>query len=163
MVRNILLIRHAEAHFESETNSDFDRKLSHNGENQGIMLGQYIKDLPFKVDAVYTSPSKRTLQTVKHFIQPLEPKPRIMDAEELYEATLNVLKAALARFDNEFKNIAVVAHNPSVAGLFTHLSSEIRDYTPGTCAWLSVEADTWNEVIGGSCELKGFYIPGMAI
>ena len=163
MVRNILLIRHAEAQFQSETNSDFDRKLSHNGENQAIMLGQYINQLPFTLNAVYTSPSKRTLQTVMHFIKPLEPKPRIMDAEELYEPTLNVLKAALARFDNQFENLAIVAHNPAMAGLFTHLCSEIRDYSPGTCAWLSIEADTWDEVTGGACELKDFYVPGMEI
>lgn len=160
MVKNLLIIRHCEASFNSETNRDFDRPLSTNGQTQATLLGQYIEGMPFALDACYVSPALRTMQTLKAVEQELTTAPRIMDAEELYEATENMLKAALGRFDNMFNNVVLLAHNPSVSQLFTYLSNEIRDYVPGSCAWLQFTIDDWNEISGSTAVLKDFYYPG---
>lgn len=160
MVKNLLIIRHCEASFNSETNRDFDRPLTANGQTQATVLGQHINILSIDIDAFYVSPSLRTMQTLKGVRQELTNKPRIMDAEELYEATQNVLKAAVGRFDPLFNNVILLGHNPSVAQLFAYLSAEIRDYSPGTCAWLQFEVDSWNELSGGSGILKDYYYPG---
>lgn len=161
MVKNLLIIRHCEASFNSETNRDFDRPLSKKGNNQAIVLGQWIDSLPIELDAFYVSPALRTMQTLRGIQKELSVKPRIMDAEEIYEATENVLKAAVNRFDNLFSSVALIGHNPSVAHLFAHLTLEIRDYVPGTCAWVQCNVDDWQALSMNSSELKRFYYPGM--
>lgn len=160
MVRNLLLIRHAEAEFPSERKRDFDRNLTGNGRNQGIILGTYIKELPFQLDAVYHSPSKRTLATSMHILDALEKTPRMMDAEELYEATGNLMKAFVNRLDDNFKNVAIVAHNPGIADLHSYLTRKFEGYSPSTCSWLEVELESWSHITENSCTEKDFYYPG---
>lgn len=160
MVRNLLLIRHAEAEFPSERKRDFDRALTQNGQNQAIILGTYVKDLPFDIDAVYHSPSQRTLETSRFIMDALNRAPRLMDAEELYEATGNLMKAFVNRLDDNFQNIAIVAHNPGISDLYTFLTHKFEQYVPSTCAWLICESDSWSHLSENSAQEKDFYYPG---
>ena len=161
MVKNLLIIRHCEASLNSEINRDFDRPLTNKGKNQATVLGQWIDSLPLELDAFYVSPALRAIQTLRGVKEELSVTPRIMDAEEIYESTENVLKVVVNRFDNLFSNVALIGHNPSVAQLFAHLTFEIRDYDPGTCAWLQFNIDDWAALSQNSAELKEFYYPGM--
>lgn len=160
MVRNLLLIRHAEADFPSERKRDFDRDLSPNGNNQAIILGSYVKDLPFQLDAIYHSPSNRTLSTSLAIVNALEVKPRLMDAEELYEATGNLMRAFINRMDDNFNNVAVVAHNPGISELFAYLTGKMEGFVPSSCGWLICESDSWSHLSGNSAIDKEFYYPG---
>ncbi len=160
MVRNLLLIRHAEAEFPSERQRDFDRVLTKNGRNQGIILGSYIKKLPFELDAIYHSPSARTLETSQLICDALSTKPRLMDAEELYEATGNLMKAFINRLDDNFENIAIVAHNPGIADLYNYLTRNFESYVPSTCTWLTCEFESWTHLSENSALEKDYYYPG---
>ncbi|WP_305982814.1 SixA phosphatase family protein [Roseivirga thermotolerans] len=162
MVRNLLLIRHAEAEFPDEKKRDFDRKLSGNGQKQGIILGGYIKQLPFQLNAIYYSPALRTLQTSQHICAALTEVPRLMDAEELYEATGNLMKAFVNRMDDNFEHVAIVGHNPGISDLYSFLSGNYEPYAPATCAWLTFEAESWAHVSGHMAIQKDFYYPGQA-
>ena len=159
MVKNILIIRHCEAANDSPTRRDFDRALTDYGEEQAVRLGQHIKGLPLELDAVYVSPAKRTMQTTTILSEQLTNQPRLMDAEELYEATDNVLKAAVNRFDPDFNTVALVGHNPSVSGLFSYLSREFCSFATGTCAWISFEVDDWKALAGNTGTVKSVFEP----
>jgi len=160
MVRNLLLIRHAEAEFPSERKRDFERELSPNGINQAIILGSYVKDLPFQLDAVYHSPSHRTMSTTLAITNTLDKKPRLMDAEELYEATGNLMRAFINRMDDNFQNVAIVAHNPGIADLHSYLTRKFEGFVPSSCAWLSCECESWLHLSENSAVEKEFYYPG---
>lgn len=160
MVRNLLLIRHAEAEFPTEKKRDFERSLTTNGQNQGIILGTYIKDLPFELDAIYHSPAQRTLETSRFIVDALEKVPRLMDAEELYEATGNLMKAFINRLDDNFQNVAIVAHNPGIAELYGYLTRKFEPYAPATCAWLECDFESWSYLSENTAIQKDFYYPG---
>lgn len=160
MVKNLLIIRHCEASFQSETNRDFDRALSTKGISQATILGQWIESLSFHIDAFYVSPAIRTMQTLRGVQAELTQSPRVMDAEELYEATGNVLKAAVSRFDNSFNTVGLIGHNPSVTELFSYFTHEFREYVPGTCAWLQFDIEEWSALISDTGQLKDFFYPG---
>ena len=160
MVKNLLIIRHCEASFNSDTNRDFDRPLTENGISQSVLLGQKINSYPFDLDAFYVSPALRTMETLRGISRELDVAPRIMDAEEIYEATENVLKACINRFDDQFDHVVLLGHNPSVAQIFAYLSFEIRDYTPGTSSWIQFEVDSWSEIGQNSGQLMDYYYPG---
>ncbi|MGW8124082.1 SixA phosphatase family protein [Roseivirga echinicomitans] len=162
MVRNLLLIRHADAEFVDRNQRDFERKLSEKGKNESALMGEYLKNLPFKIDTIYTSPSVRTLQTCAEIIQQLEIAPRIISSEEYYEATSNVMFAAVNHIDDIFENVAILAHNPSISYLYEYLSGDsVGGFETGACAWLQIEADSWAEVSGGAAQSKDYYYAGM--
>ncbi|WP_323755957.1 SixA phosphatase family protein [Roseivirga sp.] len=163
MVKNLLLIRHADAQMPQKNERDFGRKLSEKGKSESALLGEYLKKLPFKIDTIYTSPSVRTLQTCAEIIQQLEVAPRIISSEEYYEATRNVMMAAVNRVDDIFENVAIVAHNPSISNLYEYLTGDSQGgFVTGACAWLQVTAEQWEEVSGGTAETKDYYYPGMS-
>lgn len=162
MVKNLLLIRHADAQMPQRNERDFERKLSEKGRSESALLGEYLQKLPFKIDTIYTSPSVRTLQTCAEIIQQLEVSPRIISSEEYYEATRNVMMAAVNRVDNIFENVAILAHNPSISYLYEYLTGDSQGgFVTAGCAWLQVLADQWEQVSGGMAETKDYYYPGM--
>lgn len=161
MVKNILLIRHAESGFGDSQTRDFDRVLSPKGINQATILGGYMNDLPLRLDAIYVSPAKRTMETCTLVTDQLEYSPRLMDAEELYEATENLMKAFLKRIDPMFKSVAIVAHNPAIAQLFAYLTMSVRDFSPGTSAWVELSIDDWKSISSNMGIEKAYYYPGM--
>ena len=162
MVKNILLIRHAESGFGDSLTRDFDRVLTSKGSSQATILGEYVNKLPLRLDAMYVSPAKRTMETCKLAMDQIEYTPRLMDAEELYEATENLMKAFLKRIDPMFKTIAIVAHNPAIAQLYAYLTMDVRDFSPGTCAWIELSIDDWTAVSSNMGMEKDYYYPGMS-
>lgn len=161
MVKNILLIRHAEAQHPTDAMRDFDRCLTNNGTNQATILGMHINKLPLYLDAIYISPAIRTLMTSKLVTEQMDYTPRLMDAEELYEATENLMKAFVSRIDPMFNNVAIVAHNPAVAQTYAYFTMEVRDFYPATSAWLELPVDDWKSVASNIGLEKDYYYPGM--
>ncbi|MBO3697043.1 histidine phosphatase family protein [Roseivirga sp. E12] len=162
MVKNLFLIRHAEAEFPDSDKRDFDRRLTGNGMNQATILGEHIQKLPLKLDAIYLSPAIRTLMTGKLVVEQMDYTPRLMDAEELYEATQNLMRAFVNRIDPLFNNVAIIAHNPSIAQLFASLTMTVRDYSPATCTWIELPVDDWKAVASNMGIEKDYYYPGMS-
>ncbi len=162
MVKNLLLIRHAEAGFIDSDTRDFERILTVNGTNQATILGEYISKLPLKLDAIYISPAFRTLKTAKLIAEQVNYIPRLIEAEELYDATENLMKAFVNRMDPQFQHVAIVGHNPSIAELFTYLTNSIRNYSPATCAWVELSVNQWSAVSSNMGIEKDYYYPGMS-
>lgn len=162
MVRNLLLIRHAEAEFLSDDQKDFERDLTAKGKNQASVLATHISDLPIEIQALYHSPAQRTLSTAQAIYEGVNYESRLMDAEELYEATGNLMKAFVTRLDDNFQNAAIIAHNPGISELYTYLSQKIEGFLPATSCWLEFQADSWSEISGNSGVVKDIYYPGMS-
>jgi len=161
MVKNLLLIRHAEAEFPSEQKRDFERRLTQNGKNQATILGAYLKKRAFAIDGLYHSPAFRTIETAEAIINAVDNSPRLMDAEELYEATGNLMKAFVNRLDDNFQNLAIIAHNPGISELHNYLTQEFETYATATCAILELDIDSWSNLSGNMAITKDLYYPGM--
>ena len=84
MVKNIFLIRHAEALLPETGQRDFDRRLTETGRKQALLLGEHVNALGVPIEAIYTSPSFRTLETTLQLTSQLDQKPRLVEAEEFY-------------------------------------------------------------------------------
>lgn len=161
MVKNIFLIRHAEALAADTGQRDFDRRLSETGRKQALILGEHIRSLNNPIQAIYTSPAFRTLETTLQLTSQLDHKPRVIEAEEYYSATTKLMLAAIARLDDLFDTVCVIAHNPATAYVFEHFTGGLgTSFSPATCAWLQFPFEHWKELSGDTAELKDFYYPG---
>lgn len=164
MVKNIFLIRHAEALLPETGQRDFDRRLSETGRKQSILLGEHLNSLGIPIQAIYTSPSFRTLETTLQLSTQLSQKPRVIEAEEYYSATEKLLLASISRLDDMFDSICVIAHNPAVAFVFQHYTGEYgRSFSPATCAWLQFELESWKMLSADTANLKDYYYPGRMV
>lgn len=153
MVRNLVLIRHAEAEQYSSAQRDFQRKLTQHGMNQVELLGKKLLDFPLSWDAVYISPATRTQMTAEGAFGGLTPVPRLITSEELYEATPNLMKAFVTRIDPIFENVVLVGHNPGIVELFHYLTVDLCTYSPATTAWLQFEGE-WQHLAQNTCTVK---------
>ena len=72
MVKNLLLIRHAEALPQAQDERDFQRVLSERGVNQAALLGDYLSLINLNFDTLFLSPAERTKQTTKIFSKNLK-------------------------------------------------------------------------------------------
>lgn len=161
MVKNIFLIRHAEALAQEAGQRDFDRRLSETGRKQALILGEHVRSLDKPIQAIYTSPSFRTLETTLQLTSQLEEKPRVIEAEEYYSATQKLMLAAIARLDDMFDSVCIIAHNPAIAYVFEHFTGGAgTSFPPATCAWLQFPFEQWQELSGATADLKDFYYPG---
>lgn len=161
MVKNIFLIRHAEALAADTGQRDFDRRLSETGRKQALILGEHIRSLDNPIQAIYTSPAFRTLETTLQLTSQLDHKPRVIEAEEYYSATTKLMLAAIARLDDMFNTVCVIAHNPAIAYVFEHFTGGMgTSFSPATCAWLQFPFEHWKELSEDTAELKDFYYPG---
>lgn len=155
------MIRHAEANSATKDMSDFNRHLSEKGILEAQSVGKYLKTLSVQLEVIYTSPSLRTLETCKQITVLTNPQTRIISSEEYYEATRNVLIAALNRVDDLFQNVAIVGHNPSITMLYEYLVGQRKGtFTTGALAWLQVETDSWKFLSAAMCSEVDFYYPG---
>jgi len=152
-------MRHCQASPDSPTNSDFDRPLTSHGLKQAELVGDQIASFMLDLEAIYLSPSKRTMQTAKGVMEQLSYQPRLMDAEEIYEATENVLKAVVQRFDPNFDFVALLGHNPSISMLCNYLSNDPRSFTPGSMACIRFEVEDWKSIGQNSGSLVDFFQP----
>lgn len=161
MVKNLLLIRHADALPQTQDKRDFQRVLSERGINQAALLGDYLSLINLNFDTLFLSPAERTKQTTKIFSKNLKSDPKDIITEEFYEATLNTMIASVNRLEAIHTNVIMVGHNPSIAQLCQHLiGDQYLNFETAACAHIEFEFEEWSMAIKGSGLLKDFYYPG---
>ena len=161
MVRNLFLIRHADALPQSNDQRDFQRVLSGHGTKQAIILGQYLKGLDTRIEVFFSSPSHRTLSTIEKIKEMLSYDFRVVEVEEFYEATVNTMVASINRLEDKYTNVAIVGHNPSISQLSDYLvQGEYIGFSTATCVHLELELDSWSLTTRDCAVLKDHYYPG---
>ena len=68
-MKNIYFLRHAKSSWDDFALKDFDRPLSTRGIQDADLMGNYFRSKKIKLDIVFSSPSKRTRETLEHFFQ----------------------------------------------------------------------------------------------
>lgn len=121
----------------------------------------HINKLGLQFDAIYHSLAQRTFETTIGITKQLDYDLRLIESEELYEATSNLFKAFVNRLDDQYQNVMIVAHNPAIAEVYAHYVMDIRDFSPATSAMLSFQINDWNLVSGHMATEEDYYYPGM--
>ena len=147
-MKKIYFLRHAKSSWDDFALKDFDRPLATRGIQDADLMGNYFRSKKIKLDVVFSSPSKRTIETLEHFFQ-LE-KPNIKFEESIYHASLDNILSVLFGIPEDIKNIMVVGHNPSMHEISEYLSNKfIRKYP--TCCLAGFTMDkNWNDLSQGS-------------
>jgi phosphohistidine phosphatase SixA len=143
-MRELLLLRHAEAMSAGPDGRDTERPLSLHGEAQARAAGAWLAEHGAAPDAVLCSPARRTQMTVDAVGKALRvPKPQFVHA--IYRATPGELLALIENHASDARQVLLVGHNPGMEELLALLtegrSAGARGMSPATVAWIALTDD----------------------
>jgi phosphohistidine phosphatase len=161
MMRDLFLLRHAEAAEKTGTQRDFDRPLTESGIRQATGVGVFLKKEKVIPHVIIASPAVRTWQTAciaaSHIGYPEE---EILADKNIYQASLSKLVNVLRQLHPDFLRVLLVAHNPAVSYLAEWLTKQ-PDTALSTGALLHVQLhmQSWQELREGSGKLLRDFRP----
>tara|TARA_Y100000768_G_scaffold356465_1_gene310848 strand:+ start:80 stop:562 length:483 start_codon:yes stop_codon:yes gene_type:complete len=151
-MKNIYFLRHAKSSWDDYALKDFDRPLSTRGIQDADLMGNYFRSKKIKLDIIFSSPSKRTRETLEHFFQ--SEKPNIKFEESIYHASLDQILNVIFGTPDDLKNIMVVGHNPSMHEITEYLANKLINKYPTCClAALTIDS-SWNVISRGCGKLE---------
>lgn len=136
-MRELLLLRHAEAMDAAPDGRDIERPLSLHGEGQARAVGAWLASQDIAPDAVLCSAARRAEMTAAAVCAQLRaPPPQLLPA--IYQATPGELLALVELHAGEAQCVLLVGHNPGLEQLLALLtegrSAGGRGLAPATLA-----------------------------
>ncbi|HEU4857826.1 MAG TPA: histidine phosphatase family protein [Rhodanobacteraceae bacterium] len=140
-MRELLLLRHAEAMHAGPDGRDVERPLSVHGEAEARAVGAWLAAEGAEPEAVLCSPARRAQMTADAVCRALRTRtPRFLPA--IYEATPGELLAQVETHAADARQVLLVGHNPGLEQLLGLLlegrSDASRGLSPAALAWLEL-------------------------
>jgi phosphohistidine phosphatase SixA len=143
-MRELLLLRHAEAMSAGPDGRDVERPLSVHGSEQAQLVGAWLAEQGADPDAVLCSPARRAQMTADAVCVALRTRtPRFLPA--IYQATPGELLSLVENHASDARQVLLVGHNPGMEQLLALLtegrSAGARGMSPATLAWIELPDD----------------------
>ncbi|MEP0986931.1 histidine phosphatase family protein [Ekhidna sp.] len=160
MNKKLHLIRHSYAE-DPNGKRDIERTLTLEGQSTVRALGRYLINHQFNPDKIICSTAIRTRETALNLIEELEMNERVVEYKEVvYNASLRELLAVLNELPEDYKEIAIIGHNPTITFFGEYLSNAIiGNMSPAGVVTIKFEKLKWNEVSQGSGIFDNYYHP----
>ena len=122
-------MRHAKAEKWNAKGSDFERNLEERGEKDAYLVAQILSNEKFKPEQIIASPAHRTKQTANIVAKTLKIKNIELDTQ-IYEADISDLMHVIRDLDDQYNQIMMVGHNPSITGIIGYLTPTFLEHIP---------------------------------
>jgi phosphohistidine phosphatase len=156
----IILMRHAKSSWTSAARGDHERPLSDRGLRDAPRVGARLLQLGWIPDAVITSDSARTLETLDGVIDAMELDCEVVATRELYHAGADEVREACCALPASVQTVLLLGHNPGWEDVLHALCGESHEMTTANAALLSIEASDWTTAINrGGWTLHGVVRP----
>jgi phosphohistidine phosphatase len=166
----LLLLRHGHASVTPpswDDRGDFGRKLSEQGEQQSIKVGEWIKSHHLEPDAVVCSSAVRTEGTARAICVAAELDQSVIDFEDsIYEAEVHNLVEVLCHTPKLVQRLLFVGHNPGLEMLARKLVGRIpRSVTgevmsPATLVHIVLDGE-WPQALEASSSCQQVFRPSL--
>lgn len=121
-MKELLLLRHAKAKVIKNNIEDKDRQLKKRGRVDAKNVGVWLKKQHLIPDAILSSPSTRTIETVKIIYQELQVDGLVIQEDSrLYATDIEKLKMVLASCPETTQRVLLVGHNPELEKFLKYL------------------------------------------
>jgi len=168
-MKQLLLLRHAQAEAKPPLADDFDRVLSPAGRAEASEVGRYLQAEALTPDHAVVSGAKRALETWRIVAGMLMQRASETIDDSLYSVAPAGLLFEVCHLPETAGSCLVIAHNPTmhaIANVLTGVSSDRaaikqlkRDMPPATLAVLTFAVTRWQDVAPGSGQLAAFLTP----
>jgi phosphohistidine phosphatase len=167
VTHRLVLLRHAKAEHGLDV-PDVQRPLTTRGRRQSAEVGTALAAAGLVPDLVLCSPSVRTRQTWQLAQTTLHAEPEVAFPDELYDAGVDQVLAAVRAADETAGVVLVVGHEPAMsrtAAALAGLGSDEATYARvqlgvPTAAWsVSTVLGPWSDLARGSARLLRLHVP----
>ncbi len=158
--KRLFLLRHAQA--LSDAPSDKERALSPKGLEDAAALGRLMAKKGYFPDFTLCSPALRTRQTFESLKEGLG-KRSAEHPDILYNGAAGDYLGQIQAASDDYDDVLLVAHNPSVYELVIRLSDPENDvmmqklsagYQPATLSMLECSCSSWKDIQFGENTLS---------
>jgi len=165
MSKELCLLRHAESVPKNFYEEDKMRELSPKGMHEAAQIAEFCENRKLRFDLITCSSAKRTSTTAMVLAEQVGyAEHHIVDADELYEASVRTLLDYVNRLDDRHERVLLIGHNPGISYFAELLTrAEVGDMPPAGLAHIRFETDTWKAVSQGTGELVVFTSPAQLI
>jgi len=161
MVKNLYLIRHAQAEEHNPHKKDVERHLTSKGYQDASKIGLWFKEKGVIPDLVLLSHSQRTIETMERLNEQLGiDTDHIESSEDIYEASARILLKAITEIPAEMRSVFIIGHNPSISYLAEYITgAEIGNVQTAGIAHIQVPFTSWQEVSEKNCDYVDYISP----
>lgn len=151
-MKEVILIRHAQAQQPASIFLDFGRNLDETGIRESIELAKFLKEKNARPDIIFHSEAVRTTDTTRQIVVSGGLNPSLIAANpKLYNCPFPTLISTITTCTEEGNCLAIVGHNPGIsqAASVLALSGHYQLETSGAVCF-RFEADHWSEIKEGT-------------
>jgi phosphohistidine phosphatase len=147
-VKRLYLIRHAKSSKDLVSIKDRDRPLNERGETEVRYMGKRLKMRGITVEAIYSSPAKRALDTAKAIAKKIGyPKKSIKIKEALYYSNIPKLMRIIKRIDDKIDSAMIFGHNPEFLNLINYLvTRKIAEFPTCSIFFICFNVNSWAKI-----------------
>ena len=164
--RRLVLMRHAKSDWFSGEGDDFSRPLSERGIRDARRMGRWLAEGEYLPDAILSSPSRRTRQTLDLMADSLrlDLDARTEWLDELYHANVGSLRNVLRRLGAR-PAVMLLGHNPGLEELLAVLVDDSRVIAshakcfPTAAVYVLELACAWPEIKAGCARIVAHQRP----
>lgn len=158
-MKDVWLLRHAKSSWDDPALADHDRPLAPRGLKASRRIGRWATANGVRPDLVLCSSATRAEATINLVREQIDvPEPVI--EKRLYHASAVELLRRLAKVDDEFDSVLVVAHNPGLHDLLALLVPPgPAEFPTGALAGISLDLSRWKSIAPGCGRLDAFVVP----
>jgi len=132
-MKSIIIIRHADASYDTNVPTDFDRPLTNQGLLDAKVMGQALADKKPNINLILASSANRAITTARIIAEQVEYDKIIEEKKRIYNASSREILDIISKLNNEINSIIVCGHNPGLHMLTEQLSNQHFNQFP-TCA-----------------------------
>lgn len=153
-MKTLYIMRHAKSSWDDAGISDLERPLNERGKRTAPFMGGLMRRRGLLPDVILSSPAKRARKTAVLVKQGGSLDADIVFDEQIYEASPNNLRQAVAAIGGEFSSAMLVGHNPGIEGFIRYLTGSLEPMPTGALAVIELGVDSWSDVSDNCGELK---------
>jgi phosphohistidine phosphatase len=161
-MKEVFILRHAEAVNAKNNTTDFDRQLSNDGILEARQLGKKCYEMHLLPSIIYSSSARRALTTAIIFAEETNfPQDKIVVLPKLYDIYSDQLMDIIVETSDDFSKVMVVGHNP-VLSVFLNLYTieGIVNLPTGTLVQAEYpNNETWQSIKEAKGNIKAIWKP----
>ena len=165
----LFIMRHADSHVNDHSGDDFKREITKKGIIKTDLVAKELLNQKVCFDIIFTSPSKRTKQTLQILNKSLDlKKVKIVEDRILYDGNLESILLKLKYINEGVKNILLITHEPTIVDIMNFFTNNANSsliklpsiYNTSSVICLNFQLDTWDKISNINCRFGGHIDPG---
>lgn len=146
-MKTLFLVRHAKSSWDDTALPDRDRPLADRGRRDVAKMGKRLAERNVKLDMIMSSPATRALATAEVIAKMLDYRRKdIVVNDRLYACEVDDLLDVIQELGDKLKCVMLVGHNPELAELAHHLTSDITQMPTCAIAEFRFDAKSWSGI-----------------